>query len=78
MIFYWAQALAEQTKDTDLQERFTTIANELADNETKIVEELKAAQGTPMDIGGYFKPDTEKTTNAMRPSDTFNKIIDSI
>ncbi len=75
---YWAQALAAQTEDTALQGLFASTAKLLTDNETKIVDELTAAQGKPMDLGGYFRPDTGKTSKAMRPSATLNKVLDAI
>ena len=75
---YWAQALAEQEADPELQSRFSNIAGELLDNETKILGELDAAQGDPVDIGGYFMPDDQKASEAMRPSQTLNKIISDI
>ena len=75
---YWAQALAEQEADPELQSRFSSIAGELSDNENKILEELDAAQGDPVDIGGYFMPDDQKASEAMRPSQTLNKIISDI
>ena len=75
---YWAQALAEQEADPKLQSRFSSIAGELSDNEHKILEELDAAQGDPVDIGGYFMPDDQKASEAMRPSQTLNKIISDI
>jgi isocitrate dehydrogenase len=78
LAMYWAQALAEQTKDSELQVRFTKVANELIDNEVKIVAELLSAQGKPADIGGYYLPDEEKITKVMRPSPTFNSIIDGM
>ncbi|MFQ5432592.1 MAG: NADP-dependent isocitrate dehydrogenase [Nitrospinota bacterium] len=78
LALYWAQALAEQTDDKELQARFAKVAKELEDNEAKIVEELNAAQGKPVDIGGYYLPDPEKTSKAMRPSATFNAIVDAI
>jgi isocitrate dehydrogenase len=78
LALYWAQALAEQSVDSDLQARFTKIAMELGENEEKIIDELNAAQGGPIDIGGYFYPDLLKATKAMRPSSTFNAIVDSI
>jgi len=78
LALYWAQALAEQTRDKDLQARFTKAAKELAENEAKINAELIAAQGKPQDIGGYFRPDFGKASKAMRPSATLNAIIDSI
>ena len=78
LALYWAQALAEQTKDKELQAKFTKAAKELAENEAKILAELTAAQGKPQDIGGYFRPDFGKASRAMRPSATLNAIIDSI
>jgi len=78
LALYWAEALAEQTEDADIQARFATVARELGDNEAKIVEELNAAQGKPVDIGGYFLPNREKASQAMRPSATLNSIIDAI
>jgi len=78
LALYWAQALAEQTKDKDLQKRFTKSAKELAENEAKIIGELVGAQGTPQEMGGYFHPDIKKTSKAMRPSATLNAIIDAI
>ncbi len=74
---YWAEALAGQTEDKELQARFVKVAQELADNETNIVEELNAAQGKPVDVGGYFMPDTQKASKAMRPSATLNAIVDA-
>ncbi len=78
LALYWAQALAAQTKDKDLQARFTKPAKQLADNETKILAELTGAQGKPQDIGGYYRPDREKASKAMRPSATLNAIVDAI
>ena len=75
---YWAEALANQEEDKELKERFSPIAKQLADNEQKINEELIAAQGKPVDIGGYYMPDDELAFKAMRPSETFNSIIDSL
>jgi len=75
---YWAEALAAQTKNKDLQAQFTKVAKQLEENETKINEELIAAQGKPVDMGGYYHPNFEKTSKAMRPSATLNAIIDSI
>ncbi len=75
---YWAEALANQTKDAELSAKFAPVAKALAENEAKINEELLAAQGKPVDLGGYYKPDTEKTTNQMRPSKTWNAIIDAL
>jgi isocitrate dehydrogenase len=78
LAMYWAQALAEQSKDQELQQIFTPIAQKLAENEAKIVVELNAVQGEPADLGGYYRPDEHKATQVMRPSDTFNTIVDSI
>ena len=78
LALYWAQALAEQTDDKTLQARFATVAKQLADNEARIVAELLGAQGKPVDMGGYYHPDQEKTTKAMRPSPALNAIVDAI
>ena len=78
LALYWAQALAEQSDDKDIQSRFIKVAKELGDSEAKIVEELNAAQGKAVDIGGYFRPDRGKASKAMRPSATFNAIVDAI
>jgi len=75
---YWAEALSTQTADTALAEKFTPVADALAKNEEKILEELLAAEGSPKDIGGYFHPDDAKAEAAMRPSVTLNSIIDAI
>ncbi len=75
---YWAQALAEQTEDKALRAQFTEIAKALGDNEARILEELSAAQGKPVEIGGYYRPDVELTSKAMRPSATMNKVVDGI
>ncbi|MDP1593343.1 MAG: NADP-dependent isocitrate dehydrogenase [Gallionella sp.] len=78
LALYWAQALASQTKDLDIQARFTALAKRLQDNETIINAELIAAQGKPVDMGGYYHPDFEKTSQAMRPSATLNAALASI
>ena len=78
LTLYWAQALAAQTKDKSLQEMFAPIANQLQENEAAINEEMLSAQGKPVDIGGYYLPDTELLAKHMRPSKTFNSIIDVI
>lgn len=75
---YWAEALANQTKDAELKSQFENVAKELAAHEEAIVKELNDAQGRPMNIGGYYQPDFELATQAMRPSATLNKIIDSM
>ena len=76
LALYWAQALAAQTEDVGLQQRFTPLAKSLSDAEATIVEELNAAQGAAVDIGGYYQPDAAKAARAMRPSDTFNRAIE--
>ncbi|MCH8040163.1 MAG: NADP-dependent isocitrate dehydrogenase [Nitrospinae bacterium] len=78
LAMYWAQALAEQTEDKNLQARFVEVAKQLVENEAKITAELLSVQGKPVDMGGYYHPDTEKLTKAMRPSPTFNAIVDAI
>lgn len=78
LAMYWAEALAAQTKDTDLAAKFTPVAKALRENESKICNELLEAQGNAVDIGGYYFPDTDKVVNAMRPSKTFNSIIDAL
>jgi isocitrate dehydrogenase len=78
LALYWAQALAEQTQDKELQARFASIAKQLGDNESKIAAELIAAQGKPVDVGGYYQPDPAKTSKAMRPSATLNAIVTAI
>ncbi|MBP8157676.1 MAG: NADP-dependent isocitrate dehydrogenase [Flavobacterium sp.] len=78
LAMYWAEALAAQTKDTELQDKFTQIAGELNANEAKINEELIGAQGKPQQIGGYYQPSKELTDNAMRPSQTFNTILSKL
>ena len=78
LALYWAEALAKQTKDADLQARFIPVAQDMAANEEKIVQELNDAQGQPVDIGGYYHPSEEMTAKAMRPSATLNAIIDAL
>jgi len=78
LAMYWAQALAEQTQDTALQARFAPLAKALAENEKKIVDELAAVQGKPVDIGGYYLPDAQKVAAAMRPSATFNALLAAV
>jgi len=75
---YWAEALAAQTKDTDLQARFAPLAKVLTENEAKINEELIGAQGKPQDIGGYYNPNDELASKAMRPSETLNAALASL
>ena len=78
LALYWAQGLANQTQDPELQTRFKAVAQQLADNEETIVQELNDAQGQPADIGGYYLPDDEMAAKAMRPSATLNAIVDAI
>jgi isocitrate dehydrogenase len=77
LALYWAQALAE-SEDADLRAYFAPVAKALADNETKIVAELIDVQGQPMDVGGYYLPNDELASKAMRPSATLNAIIDAL
>jgi len=75
---YWAQALAAQDDDAELKDKFTEIASALTENENDIVKEMIAVQGSPIDIGGYYNPDFSKVSAAMRPSATFNNIMDKL
>jgi isocitrate dehydrogenase len=77
LALYWAQALAAQTKDKELQARFAKLAQQLGENEEKINQELLGAQRKPQDLGGYYQPDPDKTSKAMRPSATLNAIVDA-
>ena len=77
LALYWARALAKQTQDPELAAQFIGLAEALGENESKIVSELSAAQGPAVDMGGYFQPDPGKARRAMRPSVTFNQLIDS-
>jgi isocitrate dehydrogenase len=76
LALYWAQALANQTKDLELQKYFIEISKELEANESKIIDELNAAQGKPVNIGAYYLPDESLASKAMRPSKTLNSILD--
>ncbi|MEZ6151598.1 MAG: NADP-dependent isocitrate dehydrogenase [Pirellulaceae bacterium] len=78
LALYWAQALAAQGDDAELQAKFAPIAKELLQRESQIVAELNAAQGQPINLGGYYQPDPALTTAAMRPSATFNQIISQL
>ncbi len=78
LALYWAKELAEQTDSPSLAEQFKTVAEALASNEETIVSELNGVQGQPVDIGGYYSPDPAKLVEAMRPSATFNAIIDGL
>jgi isocitrate dehydrogenase len=77
LAMYWAQALAAQTQDKALAAHFAPMAKALADNEQKITDELKAVQGKPADIGGYYLADRAKVTAVMRPSPTLNAVLDA-
>jgi isocitrate dehydrogenase len=78
LTMYWAQALAEQNDDSELKSMFTPVAEQLSSNEAKIVDELNSVQGKPVELGGYYCPDKEKTSQVMRPSGTLNAVIDSL
>jgi isocitrate dehydrogenase len=78
LALYWARELAEQTDDPELAERFTELAQRLGDEEEAIVSELAEVQGSPVQLGGYYRPDPEKARAAMRPSETFNAAVESI
>ena len=75
---YWAEALAAQTQDKELQARFSRLATQLKQDEAEILAELNAAQGKPVDLGGYYRPDPGVVAKAMRPSPTLNAIVDMI
>ena len=78
LALYWAQALASQTNDPELQARFKPVAEQMAASEEKIVQELNDAQGKPVDIGGYYHPNQEMAASAMRPSGTLNAIVNAL
>lgn len=78
LALYWAEALASQTEDSELAQIFSKVSKEMNENEAKIVEELIAVQGSAIDTKGYYQPETEISSQAMRPSDTLNAIISSI
>jgi isocitrate dehydrogenase len=78
LALYWAKALASQTANPELATRFAPVAEALAQQEAKIVDELNEAQGPPQDVGGYYKPDANAAMRAMRPSETLNEIVASI
>ncbi len=78
LAMYWAQELAQQTQDAELAAAFTAVANALAANEPTINADLLAVQGSPADIGGYYRPDAAKTSAVMRPSHTFNAILSQL
>lgn len=76
LALYWSQALAAQSEDKELQASFRKLAKSLEKNEKKIIAEINALQGQPVDMGGYYHPDIEKVSKAMRPSNTLNALID--
>lgn len=76
LALYWAKALSEQNDDTDLKDKFTHLYQSLSENETKIIEEMLASEGKPVELGGYYYPTSEKISNAMRPSKTLNSILE--
>jgi isocitrate dehydrogenase len=78
LALYWAQELAGQTDDAELAARFAPLAQRLSDDEAAIVAELDGAQGSPVDVGGYFRPDPDRAAAAMRPSATLNEALAAI
>jgi isocitrate dehydrogenase len=78
LALYWAQELARQTDDPALAERFAPVAESLTANEAAIVDELNGVQGSPVEMGGYYSPDEDLVIAAMRPSATFNAVVDGI
>ncbi|MEC7182315.1 MAG: NADP-dependent isocitrate dehydrogenase, partial [Bdellovibrionota bacterium] len=78
LALYWAKALAEQDSDSDLKGKFSPVYEELSSKEATIVDELNKAQGSPVDVGGYYHPNSDKVSQAMRPSSTLNTILKSL
>ena len=78
LAMYWAEAMASQTEDTELSERFKKLFDKLKADEKKIIDELNSVQGKPVDMGGYYNPDLDKVSKAMRPSETFNSALSQI
>ena len=78
LAMYWAEALANQTADTEIAAKFAPVATAMQENKAKINEELIGAQGKPQDVGGHYHPDSDKAYAAMRPSATLNAIVDGI
>tara|TARA_R110001592_G_C13189109_1_gene752113 strand:- start:5016 stop:5417 length:402 start_codon:yes stop_codon:yes gene_type:complete len=78
LAMYWAQALAEQNEDAELKSRFIKLAETLTENEVNIISDLNISQGHHIDLGGYYRPEIEKVTKVMRPSEIFNTAIDSL
>ena len=77
LALYWARELADQGEDSDLAAQFGALAERLEENEERIVSELNEVQGSPVDIGGYYRPDPDAVTAAMRPSATLNEALES-
>ena len=77
LALYWAQELARQSDDAELAERFKPLAESLSESESKIVDELNAVQGSPVEIDGYYRPDQDKVAAAMRPSETLNEALEA-
>ena len=78
LAMYWARELAAQGEAPEIAERFHPLAEALLEAEDQIIDELNSAQGTPADVGGYYAPDPNLATTAMRPSATFNRILESL
>ena len=78
LALYWAQELAQQSDDAELAAAFEPLAKTLAENEQAINDELIGVQGSPADVGGYYRPDPEKASAVMRPSKTFNEALASL
>ena len=78
LAMYWAQALAKQSRDKELQNRFAKFAQDLEENEEKINDELLEVQGQSVDLGGYYLPDDDLASKAMRPSETFNNLLEAL
>ncbi len=78
LTLYWAQALSEQSENEELKKKFSNFAHQLKENEGKIIDELNSAQGVAVDMGGYYFPDDDKVSQAMRPSKTFNTLLESL
>ena len=78
LAMYWAQCLAEQSDNEELQKAFAPVAQQMSDNESRIVEELIEVQGVPVDVGGYYRMDRTLASNVMRPSATLNAVIDGM
>ena len=78
LALYWAETLSQQSQDAELRTHFSKVHDELSSNQELILEELTAAQGNPADVGGYYHPNPDQASKAMRPSSTFNDIVESI